>query len=82
MLDSGLGLRVVLGSEEEGIDAGKRKQPTVNRGSRSISLSSAVPGLKSVSSIWMIGGGSTGRRSLSPAPQARAAMGCCRMWRW
>lgn len=32
--------------------------------------------------ICTIGGGSTGRRSLSPAPQARAAMGCCRMWRW
>jgi hypothetical protein len=32
--------------------------------------------------IWTIGGGSTGRLSLSPAPQALAAMGCWRTWRW
>lgn len=62
--------------------ARKRKQPTVNRGSLRISLSSADPGLKSVRSIWMMGGGSTGRRSRSPAPHARAARGCCRMCRW
>ena len=78
VLGSGLGLTVLWSVE----GAGKRKQPTVNRGSRSISLSSADPGLKSVSNIWMIGGGSTGRRSRSPAPQARAAKGCCRMCRW
>lgn len=29
--------------------------------------------------IWRIGGGSITRRSLSPKPHARAAMGCCRI---
>lgn len=63
----------------EGEETGKSKQPTVNRGSCRMSLSSCESGLKSVRRIWRIGGGSTGRRSRSPAPQARAAMGCWRM---
>ena len=61
---------------------GKSRQPTVKRGSERISRSSCDSESKSVRRIWTIGGGSTGRLSLSPAPHARAAMGCCRTWRW
>lgn len=66
--------------EADGAGAtGNKRQPTVKRGSWRMSTSL---GLKSVRSIWTIGGGSTGRLSLSPAPQARAAIGCWRMCRW
>lgn len=57
---------------------GKSRQPTVKRGSCRMSRSSWDSGSKSVRRICTIGGGSTGRLSLSPAPHARAAMGCCR----
>ena len=65
-----------------GGSAGNKRQPTVNRGSCRMSRSDCARGSKSLRSICTIGGGSTGRLSLSPAPHARAAMGCCRMCRW
>lgn len=68
--------------QDSGSGTGNSKQPTVKRGSCRMSLSSWDSGSKSDKRIWTIGGGSTGRRSRSPAPQARAATGCWRTCRW
>lgn len=54
----------------------RRAQWTTLKGHRSSATSDEELGSKSVRVSWRIGGGSITRRSRSPKPQARAAIGC------
>lgn len=59
----------------------RRAQCMILKGQRSSATSDGEVGSKLSRDSWTMGGGSITRRSRSPNPQARAAMGCWRIVR-